>query len=101
RKWREALSRCSRGRGLDALADGQPLRLYDTPQGYSVLGRARGGSEDSGMSGGAAGRRGSARLVAACVLLLGLFLMHGAPATAAEGCHGAMPSVAAAMHDGH
>ncbi|WUS95287.1 hypothetical protein OHA46_00725 [Streptomyces sp. NBC_00708] len=53
------------------------------------------------MSGGAAGRRGSARLVAVCVLLLGLFLMHGAPATAAEGCHGAMPSVAAAMHDGH
>jgi hypothetical protein len=35
-------------------------------------------------------RRGIARLLALCAVLLGLFLMHGAPATAAEGCHGAM-----------
>lgn len=54
------------------------------------------------MSGGAAGRRGLPRLSAVCALLLGLFLMHGAPATAAEGCHGAVPSVAAAhTSDGH
>ncbi|OKJ05053.1 hypothetical protein AMK18_07745 [Streptomyces sp. CB01249] len=53
------------------------------------------------MSGGAADRRGLRRLVAVCALLLGLFLMHGAPATAAEGCHGAVPSVAAHALDGH
>ncbi|TXS00677.1 hypothetical protein EAO73_25945 [Streptomyces sp. col6] len=53
------------------------------------------------MSGGAAGRPGSTRLAAVCVLLLGLFLMHGAPATAAEGCHGAMPSMAASAQQGH
>ncbi|MDN3061242.1 hypothetical protein PH213_43495 [Streptomyces sp. SRF1] len=53
------------------------------------------------MSGGAAGRRGIARLVAVCAVLLGLFLMHGAPATAAEGCHGGMPSTTAPMPDGH
>ncbi|MFD5726212.1 hypothetical protein ACFWMT_08920 [Streptomyces sp. NPDC058368] len=53
------------------------------------------------MSGGAAGGRGLRRLVAVCALLLGLFLMHGAPATAAEGCHGAVPSVAAHTPDGH
>nr|BFD87094.1 hypothetical protein StreXyl84_64950 [Streptomyces sp. Xyl84] len=52
------------------------------------------------MSGGAASRRGIARLVAVCALLFGLFLMHGAPATAAEGCHGAMPSTTAPMPDG-
>ncbi|MCZ4124042.1 hypothetical protein [Streptomyces sp. H39-S7] len=34
-------------------------------------------------------RRGIARLLALCAVLFGLFLMHGAPATAAEGCHGA------------
>ncbi|MFG2560746.1 hypothetical protein [Streptomyces sp. NPDC048496] len=52
--------------------------------------------------------RGIARLIAVCAVLLGLFLMHGAPATAAEGCHGAMPSVTVPMHavtgpmhDGH
>ncbi|MEU4037295.1 hypothetical protein [Streptomyces collinus] len=33
---------------------------------------------------------GVARLWAVSALLLGLFLMHGAPATAAGGCHGAM-----------
>ncbi|WP_406424250.1 hypothetical protein [Streptomyces sp. NBC_01589] len=44
-------------------------------------------------------RRGIARLPALCAVLLGLFLMHGAPATAAEGCHGAMS--AAPMPAGH
>lgn len=44
-------------------------------------------------------RRGIARLLALCAVLLGLFLMHGAPATAAEGCHGAMS--AAPMSAGH
>ncbi|MGW5277500.1 hypothetical protein ACWEQP_34235 [Streptomyces sp. NPDC004044] len=39
-------------------------------------------------------RRGIARLLALCAVLLGLFLMHGTPATAAEGCHGAMPAAA-------
>ncbi|MDX3075779.1 hypothetical protein [Streptomyces sp. MI02-7b] len=42
-------------------------------------------------------RRGIARLLMVCAVLAGLFLMHGAPATAAEGCHGAvsasMPSL--------
>ncbi|MFJ8991206.1 hypothetical protein ACIRQH_12595 [Streptomyces sp. NPDC102279] len=37
-------------------------------------------------------RRGSKRLFTLCAVLLGLFFMHGAPATAAEGCHGAMPA---------
>ncbi|MFE2988488.1 hypothetical protein [Streptomyces sp. NPDC059262] len=45
-------------------------------------------------------RRGIARLLALCAVLFGLFLMHGAPATAAEGCHSAMP-VAAPMSEGH
>ncbi|MET7313339.1 hypothetical protein ACWD7C_24070 [Streptomyces sp. NPDC005134] len=44
-------------------------------------------------------RRGVARLLALCAVLLGLFLMHGAPATAAEGCHGAMSG--APMPAGH
>ncbi|MGW2644021.1 hypothetical protein ACWC2T_03685 [Streptomyces sp. NPDC001393] len=38
--------------------------------------------------------------VRACVLvavLLGLFLMHGGPAAAAGGCHGAMPDMATAV----
>ncbi|MFI5877613.1 hypothetical protein ACIBAH_35375 [Streptomyces sp. NPDC051445] len=30
------------------------------------------------------------RLLALCAVLVGLFLMHGAPATAAGGCHGEM-----------
>ncbi|MQY40709.1 hypothetical protein SRB17_87420 [Streptomyces sp. RB17] len=47
-----------------------------------------------------AGRRGVARLLAVCAVLFGLFLMHGAPATAAEGCHGAMPA-ASPMSSGH
>ncbi|MFJ9967456.1 hypothetical protein [Streptomyces avermitilis] len=31
---------------------------------------------------------GVARLLVLCAVLLGLFFMHGAPANAAEGCHG-------------
>ncbi|CAG7599173.1 conserved exported hypothetical protein [Actinacidiphila bryophytorum] len=39
-----------------------------------------------------------ARVVAACAVVWGLFLMHGAPASAAEGCHGGpMPAMSAAM----
>lgn len=44
--------------------------------------------------------RGVARLLAVCAVLLGLFLMHGAPASAADGCHGTMPQ-AAPMAGGH
>lgn len=43
--------------------------------------------------------RGIVRLLVLCAVLLGLFLMHGAPATAAEGCHGTMS--AAPMPAGH
>jgi len=51
------------------------------------------------VAGSGQGRgRGIARLPALCAVLFGLFLMHGAPATAAEGCHGAM-SAPAGMHD--
>ncbi|MGY6021897.1 hypothetical protein [Streptomyces spinosirectus] len=39
-------------------------------------------------------RRGTSRLLAVCAVLFGLFLMHGTPATAAEGCHGAMTAAA-------
>ncbi|MFG2146355.1 hypothetical protein ACGFRG_19425 [Streptomyces sp. NPDC048696] len=42
------------------------------------------------MGSGPASGRGIARLLAVCVVLFGLFLMHGAPASAAEGCHGSM-----------
>ncbi|GGJ27050.1 hypothetical protein [Streptomyces brasiliensis] len=31
---------------------------------------------------------GTARLLASCAVLLGLFLMHGSPVTASGGCHG-------------
>ncbi|MFF4835346.1 hypothetical protein [Streptomyces sp. NPDC001315] len=49
-----------------------------------------------------ADRRGTTRLLAVCAVLFGLFLMHGAPATAAEGCHGTMPAIAAPpMTGGH
>jgi hypothetical protein len=34
-----------------------------------------------------------------CAVLAGLFLMHGAPATAAEGCHGAMAATTAMADD--
>lgn len=40
------------------------------------------------------------RLLALCAVLLGLFLMHGDPAGAAGGCHGAMSS-AVPMDEGH
>jgi hypothetical protein len=41
---------------------------------------------------GQAGGWGVARLLLLCAVLGGLFLMHGAPATAAEGCHSAVPA---------
>jgi hypothetical protein len=41
-------------------------------------------------------RRGPARLLAVCAVL-GLFLMHGAPASAAEGCSGD-PTLTSAVH---
>ncbi|NIY62550.1 hypothetical protein [Streptomyces malaysiensis] len=44
--------------------------------------------------------RAAARLLAVCAVLLGLFLMHGAPATAASGCHGTMPASAPVEHAG-
>ncbi|MFG2795205.1 hypothetical protein [Streptomyces pseudovenezuelae] len=52
------------------------------------------GREVPDMGGGHAGRRGFARLPALCAVLFGLFLMHGSPASAAEGCHGSMPAPA-------
>lgn len=42
-------------------------------------------------------QRGLARLLAVCAVLLGLFLMHGAPASTAEGCSGD-PTVTSALH---
>ncbi|MEU1312762.1 hypothetical protein ABZ419_28260 [Streptomyces cinnamoneus] len=45
-------------------------------------------------------RRGVARLMAVCALLFGLFLMHGAPATAAGGCHESV-SAPVSLHDEH
>lgn len=42
------------------------------------------------MSSGHVGRRGIARLLTVCAVLFGLFLMHGSPASAAEGCHGSI-----------
>ncbi|MFJ8002976.1 hypothetical protein [Streptomyces fagopyri] len=57
------------------------------------------------MGGGQAGNRGVTRLLAVCAVLFGLFFMHGAPATAAGGCHGAMPAMSSpmssSMSDGH
>ncbi|MQS15512.1 hypothetical protein F7Q99_25385 [Streptomyces kaniharaensis] len=44
-------------------------------------------------------RPGVARLLAVCVVLLGLFLMHGLPSAGAEGCHSGGMAVAAAMPD--
>ncbi|MEH0580479.1 MULTISPECIES: hypothetical protein [Streptomyces] len=52
------------------------------------------------MDSAQAGTRGVARLLAVCAVLFGLFLMHGAPATAAYGCHGAM-TAASPMTSGH
>ncbi|MFD9124817.1 hypothetical protein [Kitasatospora sp. NPDC059571] len=56
------------------------------------------------MDGTTAERTASGRLLTVCALLLGLFLMHGAPA-AAGGCHAVMTRTTAAtspagMHDG-
>lgn len=51
------------------------------------------------MYGERAGRRGIARLLALCAVLFGLFLMHGSPASAAEGCHGSMPAPLTAGHE--
>lgn len=39
----------------------------------------------------------AARLLAVCALLCGLFLMHGAPASAADGCHASWPTAMTAM----
>ncbi|MGF1430778.1 hypothetical protein [Kitasatospora sp. LaBMicrA B282] len=52
------------------------------------------------MDGGQQRQAGIARLVALCAVLLGLFLMHGAPASAADGCHGAV-GASASMTGGH
>lgn len=52
------------------------------------------------MGSGQRSRRGAPRLLAVCAVLLGLFLMHGTPAAAAEGCHSAMSHVAPTA-DGH
>ncbi|WP_371793269.1 hypothetical protein OG285_34315 [Streptomyces sp. NBC_01471] len=52
------------------------------------------------MSAGVARGRATARLAAVCAVLFGLFLMHGAPASAAGGCHGSL-SMGAAMHGDH
>jgi hypothetical protein len=46
-----------------------------------------------------AGGRGVFRLLAVGTVLLGLFLMHGSPATAGD-CHGAM-RMSAPAHEGH
>ncbi|MDT0453405.1 DUF6153 family protein [Streptomyces hesseae] len=56
------------------------------------------------MSTGQSRRRALARLPAVCAVLLGLFLMHGAPASAATGCHAAMEEqhvTAPAEHAAH
>ncbi|OXY91695.1 hypothetical protein [Streptomyces diastatochromogenes] len=45
-------------------------------------------------------RLGSARLLSLCAILLGLFLMHGSPAAAVDGCHGRAGSTHA-LHDSH
>ncbi|MGF6944161.1 hypothetical protein BKA18_004014 [Streptomyces auratus] len=39
---------------------------------------------------GTSSRLLTARLLAVCVVVFGLFLMHGSPTAAADGCHGAM-----------
>ncbi|MFJ8311729.1 MULTISPECIES: hypothetical protein [unclassified Streptomyces] len=45
-------------------------------------------------------RWGPARLLTLCAVLFGLFLMHGAPAGAASGCHGPGSATAVTPH-GH
>lgn len=53
------------------------------------------------VGGGCIGGRGVVRLLMVCAVLAGLFLMHGAPASAAEGCHGTasapMPAAVSAV----
>ncbi|MCC3779260.1 hypothetical protein [Streptomyces sp. UNOB3_S3] len=41
-------------------------------------------------------RRAAARALTVCAVLLGLFLMHGNPAAAIDGCHGGMSAPASA-----
>lgn len=53
------------------------------------------------MVSGRTHRSGTARLLAVCALLLGLFAMHGLPASAADGCHAQMAAAAVpVMADG-
>jgi hypothetical protein len=42
--------------------------------------------------------RARARLLVLCAVLLGLFLMHGAPAGATGGCHGMVEAPASTQH---
>ncbi|WP_035841378.1 hypothetical protein [Kitasatospora azatica] len=54
------------------------------------------------MSGhGATARRAGARLLLLCAVLVGLFLMHGAPATAVGGCHDGARTVSMPSHAMH
>lgn len=75
-----------------------PRQAADTPPRYSGVSdrqrRAPSGEEERArnVGSGHVGRRGIARLLAVCAVLFGLFLMHGSPASAAEGCHGSMPA---------
>ncbi len=50
---------------------------------------------------GTPSRPSVARLMAVCVVLVGLFLMHGSPASAAGGCHGAMAGAMPGAHGAH
>ncbi|MFG2123464.1 hypothetical protein [Streptomyces sp. NPDC048710] len=52
------------------------------------------------MGGERTRRPGTTRLLTLCAILLGLFLMHGSPAAAVDGCHG-RTGPAVVMHDGH
>ncbi|MEU6050221.1 hypothetical protein ABZ829_07210 [Streptomyces xanthochromogenes] len=56
------------------------------------------------MDGGQTRRVGLSRLLVLCALLFGLFSMHGAPASAATGCHGDLAPatpMGAPMNMGH
>ncbi|MFE9637134.1 hypothetical protein [Streptomyces sp. NPDC006463] len=53
------------------------------------------------MSSGREWRAGLARLIAVCAALLGLFLMHGAPASAAGDCHDVVTASMATAPGGH
>ncbi|TVZ83261.1 hypothetical protein [Streptomyces sp. BK340] len=52
------------------------------------------------MGGARTRRPGITRLLTSCAILLGLFLMHGSPAAAVDGCHG-RTGPAVLMHGGH